>query len=366
MKTLIGNIFDSRCECLVNTVNCVGVMGKGVALEFKKRYPGNYKDYVSRCAKKELRPGQPYFYRDNGRLILNFPTKDHWRMPSKLRDVEEGLDWFLAHYREYGVESVAFPPLGCGNGGLSWEEVGPLMYRKLKGLPIEVEAYAPYGTPLSELREGFLARSDAPKRSVGETPSRIRPSWYLILEAIAELNRRPYALNVGRVIYQKICYIMTAQGLDTGFTFKKGSYGPFSIEAKEALRSLSNANLLSERPFGDMIRVEVSGDFRFDEGKFTQKEIDILRRTVDLFSRVHSSAQAEMVATVVYAFNALAGKGEAPDDQNVFDYVANWKKGWESERRKELLSTIYYLEGAGFISISVPEDSKLIKEIDFI
>ena len=363
MKILIGDIFESSCQCLVNTINCVGVMGKGVALEFKKRYPENYGDYVKRCARGEVKPGLPYFYQDKDRLILNFPTKDHWRMPSRLSEVEAGLDWFVAHYEENGVTSIAFPPLGCGNGGLDWNDVGPLMYRKLKGLPIKIEAYAPYGTSTKLLDGAFLSEASPKKEAVGIARG-IRPSWLLILEAIKELNERKYALNVGRIIYQKICYIMTSLGLDTGFLFKKSNYGPFSIEAKEALGAMANANLLSEKRLGDMIQIEVSESFRFEKGAYSPAEIAILEKTVDLFARVHSTAQAEIIGTVVFSFHELSKKLDPVDDESLFAYVGEWKPSLVKERRSEVLSAIYYLKLSGFISLLVPKDSKLIAEVD--
>ncbi len=142
MKVLIGSIFDSTMQTLVNTVNCVGVMGKGIALEFKKRFPDMFKEYVKLCEQKQVRPGQPYFYQDFfGTSILNFPTKDHWRSPSKLTYIINGLDWFVTNYQSYGIASIAFPPLGCENGGLSWDTVCPIMYEKLSQLPIEIEIW---------------------------------------------------------------------------------------------------------------------------------------------------------------------------------------------------------------------------------
>jgi O-acetyl-ADP-ribose deacetylase (regulator of RNase III) len=151
-KVLIGDLFESKAQTLVNTVNCVGVMGKGVAEQFKKRFPAMFDDYADRCKRKEVRIGEPYLYRTSGVQIVNFPTKNHWRSPSRLTDIESGLDYFVDHAMAWGISSVAMPPLGCGNGGLEWSEVGPLIYRKLHGLPIDVEVYAPYGTPKQHLR----------------------------------------------------------------------------------------------------------------------------------------------------------------------------------------------------------------------
>jgi len=156
-KALIGDLFASRAQTLVNAVNCVGVMGKGIALEFKKAYPAMFADYAQRCARGHVRLGEPYLFHDlSAAMILNFPTKDHWRSASRLVDIERGLDYFVAHAREWGIQSVAFPSLGCGNGGLAWSEVGPLIYQKLRGCDYEVEVYALYGTPRAQLTEEFL------------------------------------------------------------------------------------------------------------------------------------------------------------------------------------------------------------------
>lgn len=144
LTALSGDLFTSRAQTLVNTVNCVGVMGKGIALEFKKRYPAMFEDYAVRCRLKQVRLGEPYLFRDlGGTMILNFPTKGHWQSPSRLKDIDAGLEYFAKHAAGWGVTSVAFPPLGCGNGGLAWANVEPLIYRRLHGLPMAIEIYAP-------------------------------------------------------------------------------------------------------------------------------------------------------------------------------------------------------------------------------
>jgi O-acetyl-ADP-ribose deacetylase (regulator of RNase III) len=146
-RILMGDLFESEAATLVNAVNCVGVMGKGIAQLFKERYPAMFADYKARCDRNEVRPGVPYLYRNAlGSSILNFPTKNHWRSPALLKDVIHGLDIFVDKYQEWGIESIAFPSLGCGNGGLAWEVVGPIMHQKLSQLDIAVEIYTPYGT----------------------------------------------------------------------------------------------------------------------------------------------------------------------------------------------------------------------------
>jgi O-acetyl-ADP-ribose deacetylase (regulator of RNase III) len=106
----------ARTQTLVNTVNCVGVMGKGIAATFKKRYPAMFDDYVRRCEHGEVRLGEPYLWTGTEPWVLNFPTKDHWRSVSRLEDIERGLEYLVEHYQQWGIQSLAVPPLGCGRG----------------------------------------------------------------------------------------------------------------------------------------------------------------------------------------------------------------------------------------------------------
>ena len=178
IKVLIGDLFESTTQTLVNTVNCVGVMGKGIALEYKKRFPDMFYDYEQRCKRGEVQLGRPYLFRPTkvdsqqyqylmfsehrntpgfDKWILNFPTKDHWRFVATLDSIIEGLEYLLAHYKEWGIQSLAMPPLGCGEGQLEWRIIGPTLYRYLSKMDIPVELYAPYNTPHEKLQIQFLA-----------------------------------------------------------------------------------------------------------------------------------------------------------------------------------------------------------------
>src|SRR5580704_16552930 len=194
-KALIGDLFESRAQTLVNTVNCVGVMGKGVAEQFKRRYPAMFEDYKSRTDRNAVRLGEPYLYRDSSGLqIVNFPTKDHWRSPSRIADIERGLDYLATHVAEWKIASMALPPLGCGNGGLEWSEVGPLIYSKLHGPPIDVEVYAPFGTPRQQLTTEFLsAPSQMSLDGKGRKHEPLKPEWVVLMEVLRELEAQRYA-----------------------------------------------------------------------------------------------------------------------------------------------------------------------------
>lgn len=139
-----GDIFSSPAQVITNTVNCVGVMGAGLAQQFKKRWPKMFIDYRDRCAKGDVRPGMPYLYEDEEIQILNFPTKRDWKQNSLLSDIEDGLKYLAANHIEMGIFYLALPPLGCGLGGLNWPDVKGLIEKHLGTLSdLEVVVYEP-------------------------------------------------------------------------------------------------------------------------------------------------------------------------------------------------------------------------------
>lgn len=364
VKALIGDLFDSKAQALVNTVNCVGVMGKGVALEFKKRFPAMYEDYALRCQRKEVQLGAPYLYQDlTGLRIINFPTKDHWRSPSRLQDIERGLEFLAENLEQWGIRSLAMPPLGCGNGGLEWSEVGPLIYRRLHDLPVEVEVYAPYGTPTYQLSQDFLgAPSQMGLEGKGRKQDKMIPDWVVLLEVLRELQQQPYANPVGRTIFQKICYVVTEMGVPTGFEFGKGSYGPFSDDVKLALHDFANRNWLQEARLGRMIALRVGPEYERDRTRYAEqinRHQKKIAKTVDLFSRIKSTEQAEEVMTALFASRQLkqAKPAEEITEQQLFDYILDWKKPWQKEeKRQAVASAIRNLVLLGWIRLQ-PSDS---------
>jgi O-acetyl-ADP-ribose deacetylase (regulator of RNase III) len=137
-----GDLFQSPAKVLVNPVNTAGVMGKGLALEFKRRYPAMFREYQVLCKKKQLDVGQLWIYKTPEKWILNFPTKRHWRQKSRPEYIEAGLERFVATYQEENIDSIAFPQLGCGSGQLDWEtQVQLLMEKHLGPLPITIHIH---------------------------------------------------------------------------------------------------------------------------------------------------------------------------------------------------------------------------------
>ena len=360
-KALIGDLFESRAQTLVNTVNCVGVMGKGVAEQFKLRFPDMFADYKIRTDNKNVRLGEPYLYRDfSDRQIVNFPTKDHWRSPSRLADIERGLDYLANHISQWNISSIALPPLGCGNGGLEWSEVGPLIYSKLHNLPIEVSVYAPYGTPKQQLTNEFLAApSQMSLEGKGRKQDALKSEWVVLLEVLRGLESQPYANPVGRTIFQKISYVVTEMGVPTGFQFAKGSYGPFSGDVKIALHHFANRNWLHEQQLGRMMALRVGPQYEKERNRY-KDQIDSygqkIAKTIDLFSRIKSTDQAEEVLTVLFASRQLKQKQSAVAQKDLQNYILDWKKSWRNdEKQQSLADTIRNLALLGWLRVDISE-----------
>lgn len=363
IKVLIGNILESKAQTLVNTVNCVGVMGKGIALDFKQRFPDMFKDYVERCTRGEMKLGRPYLYKTLVLpWILNFPTKDHWRSVTNLQDIINGLEYLLKHYKEWGITSLAVPPLGCGHGQLEWRIVGTTLHKYLSKMDIDVELYAPYGTPHQELQPEFLKQS-----STMPEPKWVKPAWVAIVEMLKRIEDQPYHWPVGRTIFQKIVFVATEEGLPTGLSYKQGSYGPFTEGLKKVESSLLNNGLIQEERLGQMLSVKVGQTF-LDAKKAYAEDLktweSIIRKTVDLFMRINTK-QAEFISTVLFATRSIKESGITnPTERNVFDYVMQWKqKRRPPLKEDEVALAIRNLAVRNWIKVVASKDLPLPEEL---
>jgi len=366
VRILEGDLLKSSVHALVNTVNTVGIMGKGVALAFKKRYPDMYRDYVERCDRGEVRLGEPYVYQASDHVIVNFPTKQHWRSVSRLSDIEAGLDYLEGHYKEWRIKSLAVPPLGCGNGQLEWRVVGPILLRHLKRLDIPVELYAPHGsTLLGEIQLDLLDQA-GPQDS--EQQWRLEPWLVAIAETVRRLESLRYHWPVGRVMLQKMVYFATVAGLPTGLEFQRGSYGPFAPDLKAAVGRLQNNGILTEHKRGRMIEIRTSSaldDARISYADQLAKWSDLIDQLVDLVARFDTT-RAEIAATVHYAAQDLHNQlGRTPTVAEVVDYVEDWKRRRSPRvERTEILRAIVSLGTRGWLQVDPDETTE--QEIDNI
>ena len=369
VKVLTGDILESKAQTLVNTVNCVGIMGKGIALEFKQQFPDMFNDYVARCNRSELRLGKPYlFKRLTPPWILNFPTKGHWRSVSRIEDIVKGLKYLLRHYKEWEITSLAVPPLGCGQGQLEWKIVGPTLYRYLSQLDIPVELYAPHDTPHEEMQPEFLDQAiDIKPVEPALAPERVKPAWVALVEILSRLEQEPYHWPVGRTTFQKIAYIATQEGLPTGLYYQKSSFGPFSPELKGAITRLVNNGLIREEQLGRMFSVKVGSTFA-DARKAYKNELarweSVIEKTTDLFMRMQTK-QSEVVATVLFAANTLVKrKKEQPSETEVLIEVMQWKQRRRPKLDdKEVAYTIRNLAALKWLKVKPSPDLPISDEI---
>ncbi|MCK4340136.1 MAG: macro domain-containing protein [Phycisphaerae bacterium] len=365
----IGDIFESDAQTLINTVNCVGVMGKGIALEFKNRFPDMYEEYAQRCKEGRVKLGEPYLYsRLTPPCILNFPTKDHWRSVSRLHDIVAGLRYLQAHYREWGITSLAVPPLGCGHGQLEWRIVGPTLYRHLKQLEISIDLFAPFGTPHEELKPTFLdaAKEAGPATSRQAPEYRVPPAWVALVEVLRRVESEPYHRPVGRVTFQKIAYFATESGIPTGLRYRRGSFGPYAADVKRHVTALVNNGLIREERLGRMFAVRVGQTFDDARRAYADQLAqwrDTLDKITDLFMRMNTR-QAEVAATVHFAANELKNRREAqPEESVILRTVMDWKQRRRPPlEEKEVALTIRNLNMLSWIGARVSQDLPVSEE----
>lgn len=203
-----GNLLESNAECLINTVNCEGYMGKGIAYQFKLKYPNNNRDYVKACKSKELTVGKLHYFKEDNKIIINFPTKDRWRQKSKIEYIIDGMDYLVSLLPKLEVKSIAIPPLGCGNGGLAWNDVKSLIITKLSKIKDEYDFY------IYEPSSGYsiVSPKEQPKLNV---------SSLILMDIKLNLDK----FNSLRL--QKTAYFINIFLGESYFRFKKHKYGPY-------------------------------------------------------------------------------------------------------------------------------------------
>jgi O-acetyl-ADP-ribose deacetylase (regulator of RNase III) len=235
IKYLVGDMLKADAEALVNTVNTVGVMGKGIALQFKEAFPFNNKLYVEACKKKELVPGKMLAVWDTNLLygrkrIINFPTKTHWRQPSKYEYIQEGLFALKNLIIDENIKSIAVPPLGAGNGGLDWQIVKPMIVKALGDLPVDIQVYEPNATIKEILQKQEI------KKKMDLTPARASMLYCLFaFESFGEYSSL-FSAN-------KLAYFLQRMGQPLRLKFQPHYYGPYAIGVEKALYNLNGVYL---------------------------------------------------------------------------------------------------------------------------
>lgn len=311
-----GNLLNADVEALVNTVNTVGVAGKGIALQFRQAFPDNFKAYYRASQRDEIRPGEMYVWSTGTaslpHFIINFPTKRHWRGKSKIEDIEAGLENLVSTIRKLGIRSIAVPPLGCGNGGLDWAEVRPMIVAALGDLDCEVFLYPPTGAPEPE---SMPVNTKRPNMTLG------RASLLVLLRQYRETDWfRLSALEV-----QKLAYFLQESGEPLRLDYVKARYGPYAETLNHVLRTMEGHFV---RGLGDRSQ---EPQIRLMDGAYEQAQkylidhpstADRVRRVSQLVSDWETPYGLELLATTHWA---MTRSGElSPDRHFIYRFVAEW------------------------------------------
>lgn len=346
VKFITGDMFNADTMAIVNTVNCVGVMGKGVALEFKKRWPENFKAYKKKCELKELEIGKVFVFDNNASLfenksdfefLINFPTKKHWRSKSKIEYIIDGLEDFIVQVNKLGIKSVAIPPLGCGNGGLPWSEVKPIIIEKISELPdVRWVVYEPREKVSSPEYKNIPKELTVPRAALVK-----------VLGDFASFFGGSYT----RLSIQKLVYFLQAMEIDFSLKFEKEVYGPYSKELHSALQAMEKKFFVTGYIENEEITVESGAyaaavEYLENNSKYVIPSLEKLSQLIEGFESPYGM---ELLSSVHYLYSV--------DGHKNFDQIASGICGWNQEKCEKFgLSKIKAaadrLEEDGLINLS--------------
>lgn len=322
IQSVTGNLLEDTAEAYVNTVNTVGVMGKGIALQFKQAFPDVFKQYAKDCKSGVVQVGKMHVVEVHGlanpRYIINFPTKQHWRNPSKLEYIESGLNDLVRVVKELNIQSIALPPLGCGNGGLDWMVVRPVIIDAFKSVNVRIHLYEPVGVPPLDQ---MVVRTKRPKMTEGRA---------LLIAAMSRYAGPGYRMTSLEV--QKIAYFLHVVGALPKLKFEKNQFGPYAENLHHVLQVMEGHYI---RGYGD---------------RTTGSEIYLLKNASKeaedfLTDNEEAKRQLEQVAHLIYGFETPYGLEllstvgwvirEEPKKANDKSFVVKTVQGW-NERKKRI------------------------------
>lgn len=319
IESATGNLLAADAEAIVNTVNCVGYMGKGIALQFKQAFPANFKAYEKACRVHEVRPGHMFIYETgsmvNPRFIINFPTKRHWRGKSRIEDIESGLTALIADVKRLSIRSIAIPPLGSGLGGLDWKVVRPMIELAFAGLPdVKVLLFSPQGAPAAM---DMPVRTSRPKMTVA------RALFIKLMDQYSALHYRRTLLEI-----QKLAYFLQEAGEPLRLRFEKGLYGPYAHNLNKVLETLEGH---FTRGFGDSQKPDTEIELlphAVEEADIFlqqhQESLQRLERVSDLIAGFETPYGMELLSSVHWV--GLHDKPAVQDEKRAVQAVQNWNE----------------------------------------
>lgn len=328
---ITGNLLESDAEALVNTVNTVGVMGKGIALQFKNAFPNNYKKYSEAYKNKELNVGQLLVTEENilsgKKIIINFPTKTSWRLPSEYKYIEAGLEELIKVIEEKNIKSIAIPPLGAGNGGLEWNKVKTILEKYLSQTEAEVFIYEPNATIKEVLK----------KERVKLTPARA-----MLLSVLFDLAKN--GEFVSEFASEKIAYFLQKFGGKDAFKleFKQNFYGPYSGKVKHVLHYLNGSYIMGysskdKKPFEEL-GIVMESEKEVEEFLAKPENIEyknVAERTKGFLSGFYSAFGLELLSTIDF----IMKEKNVTQEKDIINYLENW-----SNRKKTMFTNPQFVK----------------------
>lgn len=330
IKYITGNILESNAQALINTVNTVGVMGKGIALQFKKAYLSNFKAYAEACKRNEMDVGKLFVTRDSNlhsgeKIIINFPTKKDWRKPSEYSYIESGLDDLVKIIEEEQINSVAIPPLGAGNGGLEWEKVKKIIEQKLSLLNIEIFIYEPTAQIKEQIKKERVKLTDARA---------------LLLYVLYDLVKN--GEYVSEFSSEKICYFLQRFGAEKYFKLKyePNFYGPYSGKVRFVLNILNGSYIMgfsdmNKKPFESLTIVANGCDTVKKHIQDKQELLEIANKTMTFLNGFYSDFALELLSSVDY----ITAKNQAFEKNVISRELEEW-----SNRKHSMFSNSKYID----------------------
>ncbi len=330
IKIIKGNILEQKTEAIVNTVNCVGVMGRGIALSFREAYPENYRAYKKACDKGEVVPGRMFvhFAGDifSKKYIINFPTKRHWKGKSRIEDIRSGLTDLVSVIKELRIKSVTIPPLGCGLGGLDWKVVRPIIEKAVKELSdVEINIIEP--EPSFKIQRREAASSVKTKLTNGRAGLIVLIGRYL--EAMMDTSVTLLELH-------KLMYFLQESGNPLRLKYEKALYGPYASNLRHVLDIMNNVYIsgYDDREDNPEKEIELMDNAFSDAEEYLSNKPEI-KKFIDKVSSLISGFETpfgmELLSTVHWV--AKRENAETPDRAVILTHEWNSRKKMFSEKQ---------------------------------
>lgn len=321
-----GNLIEADVDALVNTVNTQGVMGKGLALQFKKAFPDAFRSYERACKAGEVVPGKMHIVRrlTAPRFIINFPTKKHWRNPSKLEYIRDGVGDLVEQVRALEIRSIAIPPLGCGHGGLDWADVKPIIERAFAELPdVRVLLYEPVGAPSPET---IIDRRKKPSMTPGRAA---------VIGLMSKYRQTGYDYRLSLLEVQKLAYFLQVAGEPLRLQYRAHFYGPYAENLQKVLRHIEGhyTRGLGDGKNSPEVPLELLPGATEAAEELLEKQPDSvkrLQRVANLIEGFETPFGMELLSTVHWVMATT----DTPDDlESVIAKVHSWNERKHSQMK---------------------------------